>query len=207
MTDEHGTSLEPHCPPADWQLVEACRAGAPGSWDLFIRRFGRLIAEVVAQTAARRQFSLAAADRDDLVAEVFAELVNRDAAALQMFSGRSTLTTYLTVIARRVTVRQLLRRQRDATPTGLGNGQADPPDKRMPATEVTAQREEVDHWLACLPEDDRRLVLMHDLEGHSYSEIARATGIPINSIGPRLSRARAAIRQARQKNDDNAATG
>jgi DNA-directed RNA polymerase specialized sigma24 family protein len=36
---------------------------------------------------------------------------------------------------------------------------------------------------------------MHDLEGHSYSEISRATGIPVNSIGPRLSKARKSIRE------------
>lgn len=202
MTDDRGTPNGSHCPPADRQLVDACLAGTPGGWDLFIRRFGRLIAEVVTRTADRRLRGLSATDRDDLVAEVFAELLARDAAALRMFSGRSTLTTYLTVIARRVTVRQLQRRSRSVAPVVTGDGAAEAPDDSLPATEVTAQQEEIEHWLACLEETDRNLVRMHDLEGHSYSEIARATGIPINSIGPRLSRARALVRQARDQRDN-----
>ncbi|NDH93477.1 MAG: sigma-70 family RNA polymerase sigma factor, partial [Planctomycetia bacterium] len=116
MTSDRDTPNGSYCRPADWQLVEACIAGTPGGWDLFIRRFGRLISEVVSRTATRRQRGLSNTDHDDLVAEVFAELLARDAAALKMFSGRSTLTTYLTVIARRVTVRQLQRQLRLIVP-------------------------------------------------------------------------------------------
>lgn len=195
MTEDRGVPNGPFCSPADRQLVEACIAGHEGSWDLLIRRFGRLIAEVVSRTAARRQGSLTATDRDDLVAEVFAELLARDAAALRMFSGRSTLTTFLTVIARRVTVRQLQRQSRAVAPATAGDGTAAAPDGAVPAADVTAQQAEIEQWLSWLEEPDRTLVRMHDLEGHNYSELARATGIPIDFIGPRLSQARATIRR------------
>jgi len=196
MTKDRGIPNGSFCSPADWQLVEGCIAGRTGAWDLFIRRFGRLIAEVVSRTAARRKGALTATDHDDLVAEVFAELLARDAAVLQMFSGRSTLTTYLTVIARRVTVRQLQRQTRSVAPATAGDGVADASEGTPPAAGLTAQQEEIEHWLSCLEEPDRTLVRMHDLEGCHYSELARATGIPIDSIGQRLSVARAAIRQA-----------
>ena len=201
MTSDRDTPNGSYCPPADWQLVEACIAGTPGAWDLFIRRFGRLIAEVVSRTATRRQRGLSNTDHDDLVAEVFAELLARDAAALKMFSGRSTLTTYLTVIARRVTVRQLQRQLRLIVPAAEDDAAGNAPDKGPSATEATAQQEELDHWLARLEKTDKVLIRMHDLEGHSYSDIARATGIPIGSIGPRLSRARATIRQFRDEDE------
>jgi len=203
MTDAQGTSNRPYCPPADRDLVAACLAKSPGSWDRFVGRFGHLIGAVVARTASRRQISLSPADSDDLVAEVFAELIVRDAAALRMFSGRSTLTTYLTVIARRVAVRKLQQRRRATAALSLSDAGPLPADPATPATETTALREEVEHWLAPLSEDDRRLVRMHELEGHSYGDIARETGIPINSIGPRLSRARAMIRQARDQQGDD----
>ena len=201
MTTDRGTPNGSYCQPADWQLVQACIEGTPGGWDLFVRRFGRLISEVVSRTAARRQRGLSNTDHDDLVAEVFAELLARDASALKMFSGRSTLTTYLTVIARRVTVRQLQRQLRVVVPAAEDDAGGDAPDEGPSATEATAQREEIDHWLACLDATERVLVRMHDLEGHSYGDIAKATGIPIGSIGPRLSRARATIRQARDERD------
>ena len=205
MTTDRGTPTGSYCQPADWQLVQACIDGTPGGWDLFIRRFGRLIGEVVSRTATRRQRGLSNTDHEDLVAEVFAELLARDAAALKMFSGRSTLTTYLTVIARRVTVRQLQRQLRVVVPAAEDDAVGDAPAKGPSAAEATAQQEEVDHWLSCLDTTERDLVRMHDLEGHSYGDIARATGIPIGSIGPRLSQARATLRRYRRDGGADAA--
>ena len=44
------------------------------------------------------------------------------------------------------------------------------------------------------PEAD--VVRMYHLEGKSYREISSSVGMPENSIGPTLSRARAKLRQA-----------
>ena len=195
MADENGTTNHSLCPPADLQLVKACLAKAPGSWDLLLQRFGRLIAQVVSRTASRRQVALSGEDIDDLVAEVVAEIINRDAAVLQMFAGRSTLATYLTVIARRVTVHRLMK----SRPLPLSGGVVDQPDDQPTPAEVIARSDEVEKLLATLSTEDRNLLTMHDRDGLSYSEIFRATGIPVGSIGPRLSRARAAIREATEK--------
>jgi RNA polymerase sigma-70 factor (ECF subfamily) len=115
-----------------------------------------------------------------------------------MFAGRSTLATYLTVIARRVTVHRLMKSR--AVPTG--DGVVDQPDRQPTPDETTARKDEIEQLLAGLSAEDRAILTMHDHDGLSYGEISRATGIPVGSIGPRLSRARATIRAATEKPAD-----
>ena len=53
-----------------------------------------------------------------------------------------------------------------------------------------------------LPEQQRLLVTLRDLEGYSYEEIAEQTGLQINNIRVGLSRARKAAREAYLKVND-----
>ena len=184
-----------HCSPIDQALIKECLTGDVRAWTTFIRRFGRLIRAVVTKTAQRRGWNITAADCDDITAEVFAQLVYRNAASLRLFAGRSTLTTYLTVIARRVTVRAMLKQS--TLPKTLSQSTSFPEqaDRTALPQQQIAQQDEIEHYLKQLSTEEQVLLRMHDLEGHSYSEISHATGIPVNSIGPRLSKARKSIRQ------------
>ncbi len=58
---------------ADRQLVEACLARGDGDrgWEALVAQFSGLVAHVVSKTASCRQVPLSAADREDLVADVF----------------------------------------------------------------------------------------------------------------------------------------
>ncbi len=170
---------------ADARLVEACRAREPGAWDAFVDRFTGLFRWVVDRTAAQRQLPLSAADRDDLVAEILLECLRNDAAVLRSFAGRSSLPTYLAVVARRVAVRGLLRTLEASHVPAAGM----PPVRHDDHTHAV-NREEVEALLARLEEDEARLVRLHHLEARSYGEISRITGMPLGSIGPALSRAR-----------------
>ena len=198
-----GEENQSHCSPIDQALVKACLTGDAQAWNTFIKRFGRLIRAVVAKTAERRGWSITTADCDDITAEVFAQLVYRNAASLRLFAGRSTLTTYLTVIARRVTVRAML--QQSNHPKTLTQNTALPElaDRTALPQQHVSQQDEIEHYLKHLSTEEQVLLRMHDLEGHSYSEISHATGIPVNSIGPRLSHARKSIRQNEHDSDGN----
>lgn len=170
---------------ADARLVEACLAREPGAWDAFVDRFAGLFRWVVDRTAAQRQLPVSAADRDDLIAEILLECLRNDAAALRAFAGRSSLPTYLTVVARRVAVRGLLR----TLESGHVPATAAPAAHRD-ETARAVDREEVEALLGRLADDEARLVRLHHLEARSYGEISRITGMPLGSIGPALSRAR-----------------
>jgi RNA polymerase sigma-70 factor (ECF subfamily) len=54
--------------------------------------------------------------------------------------------------------------------------------------------EEVEKLLGRLPSRERKVVRLHYLEGRSYEEISTDLSIPVNSIGPILSRARKKLR-------------
>ena len=98
----------------------------PGSrgwseWEGFVDRFFGLVIHVVNHTAQARSVRLTPEDRDDLCAEIFLEVIRRDFALLRNFRGQSSLATYLTVVARRIVVKELLS-QRSAAPLGNGPG-------------------------------------------------------------------------------------
>jgi RNA polymerase sigma-70 factor (ECF subfamily) len=73
--------------------------------------------------------------------------------------------------------------------------------------EVFAVRAELsthlEHALATLPEDQRLVVILSDVHGHPYDEIAEITGVAVGTVKSRLSRARARLRDALR--DDPAA--
>jgi RNA polymerase sigma-70 factor (ECF subfamily) len=56
-------------------------------------------------------------------------------------------------------------------------------------------REDLDRALASLPDCHRVVVVLSDLEGMSYGEIADALGIPIGTVRSRLARARGALQK------------
>jgi RNA polymerase sigma-70 factor, ECF subfamily len=189
QSDRSPSSAEVIFSPEDRQLLQECLHGLPAAWDAFVARFGGLLAFVVDRTAAQRRMSLTPADRDDLLADILLEILHHDAAVLRGFAGRSSLATYLAVVARRVSVRCLTKLAEKAhgrrpfsdghEPAHGDNGQA-----RL------ADREQVEQMLSGLDETEARLVRLHHLEAHSYGEISRLTGMPLGSIGPALARAR-----------------
>jgi len=54
---------------------------------------------------------------------------------------------------------------------------------------------EIEEALAKVPEDFRMAVILSDLEGLSYQEIADATDVPIGTVRSRLARGRAMLRR------------
>ena len=65
----------------------------------------------------------------------------------------------------------------------------DEPEQRM------GDREEVGRLLGQLHGSEATVVRMYHLEGKTYQEISRSVGMPENSVGPMLSRARAKLRR------------
>lgn len=150
-------------------------------------RFTRLFAHVVRCTCSWQHRTLPVADRDDLVAEIFLEIVRNNAAVLRGFAGRSPLAAYLAVVARRVVVRKLHRGTRHPQPM---------PSVEPEAKEELPAKEEADAILSRLEDSEALLVRLHHFEARSYGEISRLTGLPLGSIGPALSKAREKLRQA-----------
>lgn len=54
---------------------------------------------------------------------------------------------------------------------------------------------EIEEALSRVPEDFRMTVMLSDIEGMTYQEIADATGVPIGTVRSRLARGRAQLRK------------
>jgi len=180
----------------DRNLLRRCLARKSGSWEDFVDRFMGLVVHVINHTAQARSIRLQPQDREDLCAEVFLTLVEDDFATLRHFRGQSSLATYLTVVARRVVVRTMIRRKltsRLADAPLVAEGEA---ATGASPEQPLVDREEVQRLIEGLNEDEARVVRMYHLEGKSYHEISQAVGVPENTVGPMLSRARQKMRRA-----------
>ncbi len=73
----------------------------------------------------------------------------------------------------------------------------DPPDQRESPDEFALRRElaaAIQAGLNCLPEDQRITIILCDIQGMSYDEIAQTTGTTLGTIKSRVSRGRARLR-------------
>jgi len=158
-----------------------------------------LVVHVINHVAGARAIRLTAQDRDDITAEVFLEIIADDFAVLRHFRGQSSLATYLTVIARRVVVRETLRLKtvaRNEQPGAASEALQTAVDEGREVGDELSDREQVEQLLRELEGAEADVVRLYHLEGKSYYEISMATGMPENSIGPMLSRARGKLRRA-----------
>ena len=174
----------------DRELLERCVAKEPGAWKDFVDRFMGLFVHVVQHTAHCRSVRIARDDIDDLCADIFVAIVNNDFGVLRRYRGNSSLATYLTVIARRVVVRQMSTRRMAEALGHVGAKSLQRADATAKQQSGFEDREEVERLLAELPRRDAVAVRMSYLEQKSYAEIAARLNIPENSVGPILSRAR-----------------
>lgn len=109
------------------------------------------------------------------------------------FRGDAAFSTWLYRLAANACV-DLLRRRRQET-VSLDDDELgyDPPDP-APTPEQAAERAEtralVREGLAELPQDYREVLVLRELQGLTYAEIAETTGLELGTVKSRISRAR-----------------
>ena len=127
-------------------------------------------------------------DAEDLTQEVFLKLFERAA----LFDGRSRFTTWIHRLTVNACLHKLekegLRRARplpeeDRAPADPGGGPED-------ALERGDERRALADLLARLAPEQRAVLVLRELEGLSYREIAAVLAIPEGTVMSRLSRAR-----------------
>ena len=175
----------------DRALLARCLTGAEGAWEDFVDRFIALITHVVGTTGKSRLGQIPDQWRDDIVAEVLLTLVDNDFAVLRQFRGQSSLGTYLVVVTRRVAVRKLSKMK--MRPKHLKD---EPSVSHVPEIQLE-NSEEVQTLLEKMPEPEAKIIRMFHLEHRTYSEIGSEMGVPENSVGPLLSKARERMRSLR----------
>jgi RNA polymerase sigma-70 factor (ECF subfamily) len=173
-------------PGVDRQLLERARAGDSDA-------FGELIRPHVPSV---RRFAYAFArrwsDADDLAQDALLKAFR----AIASFEGRSSLSTWLYSVTRSVCFdhyRSKLAHARDAeepyeeTENGGAASPSAGPDRLL---ETRDEAEQLWRALKRLPAEFRVPLVLYEIEGLGYEEIAHVEGVPIGTIRSRLSRAR-----------------
>src|SRR6185437_5243874 len=167
----------------------------------------RQIADVIAKERGRlrsfiRHRVANDADADDLLQEVFAELVE----AYRLLMPIDFVTGWLFRVARnRIT--DLFRKKR---PEGFGalrddeEGDLFDVEDLLPSPDAGPEQQyirtilldELQQALAELPAEQRDVFVAHELEGRSFKELAAETGVSVNTL---LSRKRYAVLHLRKR--------
>jgi RNA polymerase sigma-70 factor (ECF subfamily) len=129
--------------------------------------------------------------------EVAQEAFVRAHRALGEFRGDAKLSTWLYAITSRLCLNRLASGERRMARQGedalLRLSDAGPrPDAALERRELEAA---LGRAIADLPEDRRIVVVLRDLEGLSYEEIAQVLELELGTVRSRLHRARAELRE------------
>lgn len=168
--------------PDDTALLARLRAGDARAFEDLVTAYQHRVFGVALRMLGRR------AEAEEIAQETFL----RAHRALGEFRGEARLGTWLYAIASRLCLNRLASAQRR-----LERGDEDAL-LRLPAAGGDAaaalERSELSAALhdaiAALPEDRRIVVILRDLEGLAYEEIAEVLGLELNTVRSRLHRAR-----------------
>ena len=194
------------------RLIAALVARDRTAWSEFVERFQGLVYARVARTALEFNRRLDRSAIEDICAEVFAALVENDFSSLRRFEGRSSLATWLAIVARRSCLKWMQkkrhrqeyanRRIEDVQPREITQ---DGSEDILAALIQTEDGHRLRTMLGRLNDGDRSVLRMFFMDGLSYAEIGRDLGISINSVGPKLQRAQKRLRQLMESDGQSTA--
>jgi RNA polymerase sigma-70 factor (ECF subfamily) len=166
----------------DTRLLARLRAGDDRAFEELVTSYQHRVFGVALRMLGNR------AEAEEIAQETFL----RAHRALAEFRGEARLGTWLYAIASRLCLNRLTagpRRHERSDETALAQAATDGVDAAgaLEHEELAAALHEA---VAGLPEDRRIVVVLRDLEGLAYEEIAEALGLPLNTVRSRLHRAR-----------------
>jgi RNA polymerase sigma-70 factor (ECF subfamily) len=183
---------------ADAPLVQRAQQGDVRAFEMLVVRYRRRIERLIGRLS-----------RDpDLVQDLAQETFLRAWRALPQFRGDSAFYTWLYRIAVNTARRTLAELRRDPVltesalaPAGdddetfrpeVEPSTADTPEALLASREIAAA---VNAAVERLSEDLRQAVVLREIEGLSYEEIAQIMNCPVGTVRSRIFRAREAIAQ------------
>ena len=188
------------------ELVRELKSGSEQAFALLIAQYSQPIYSLIARSL--RDPSEAA----DVTQEVFVKVFR----SIRGFHGDASLRTWIYRIALHETSNQQRwwnRHKRQELPIDapieneegectcmaetLATGDASPFEQAL----RTETRQRVEAALRLLPDAYREVVVLREIEGFGYEEIAEILNVNLGTVKSRLTRGRAALRESLKKND------
>lgn len=179
----------------DQQLVERVQRGDKGAFDLLVSKYQRKIFRLLSRLIRD------SAEVEDIAQEAFIKAYR----ALPNFRGESAFYTWLYRIAINTAKNYLVsqgRRVPTTTEADIEEAETFDDGERLrdlntPESMLRTKQvgEAVNRAIDRLPEDLRTAIVLREIEGLSYEEIAESMNCPIGTVRSRIFRAREAIAQ------------
>ena len=181
----------------DQLLVERVQRADKQALDLLVRKYKHKLVQLIGRYVSNP------ADATDVAQEAFIKAYR----ALPTFRGDSAFYTWLYRIAINTAKNHLLAQSRRPPGDDIDAGDAeqfagDSGLKEYATPERMLLRDEIqttiNEAIEALPEDLKTAIILRELEGLSYEDIARAMDCPIGTVRSRIFRAREAIEKRLQ---------
>jgi len=180
-------SAETQASMSETDLVREAQAGSAEAFERLYRKHGRRVYAVCLRMVSDPGRA------EELMQDAFV----RAWSAIGSFQHRSAFGTWLHRLAvnvvlsdvradKRRSSRELLRGELDEFEREVGGA--------MPETRVDLERA-----IAALPSGAKEVLILHDIEGYRYREIAELIGVAEGTVKSQLSRARRLVREALER--------
>jgi RNA polymerase sigma-70 factor, ECF subfamily len=174
----------------DQALVEQARAGDPAAFNQLVELYQDYLYAMTFRMVRRRDVA------EDAVQEAFFSAYRN----LDRFSG-SSFRAWLTRIAINA-ARDILRKQKRRPSEPYPEWEDDAWQPPAPASEgpeqvslVGQQRSAMARAMAAITDDQRTAIILYDVQGYDYGEIASLTGVSVGTVKSRIHRGRLALRE------------
>jgi len=177
---------------SDKKLVERVQKGDKGAFDLLVLKYQHKIVNLVMRYVRDPELAL------DITQEAFIKAYR----ALPRFRGDSAFYTWMYRIAVNTAKNHLAAQRRRPMDVELDMQDPEQYDLHAKLKETDTPegvalsnelQETVERAIAALPEDLRTAIVLRELEGMSYEEIAQTMECPVGTVRSRIFRARDAI--------------
>jgi RNA polymerase sigma-70 factor (ECF subfamily) len=176
----------------DETLIKRTLEGELAAFEELVERHRGIVVRVAARIVGP-------ADAEDVAQDAFLRAFHR----LEQYRGTAPFRTWLLQITQNAALNALAwTRRRPAETTAESPEVPDRDPVRQPAAELERRerQERLELKLGALRAEYRSLLVLRDLEGLSYVEIAEVLDMPLGSVKGRLHRARGELIELLRKN-------
>lgn len=176
----------------DMQLIAAAAAGEPAAFHELVDRHAPHLYRLATMLSRN------AADAEDIVQETFIGAF----AGLARFNGQSSVKTWLSRILTRQAARSWNKLKRSRATAAIEerveSGADDAGLSVASTATATDRRIDIGAMLQKLSVEHRTVLLLREMQGLSYDEIAKTLGVPQGTVESRIHRARGELRRRLQ---------
>jgi len=182
----------------DLELIRRFRQGEQAAFELLVIRHQRRVYNLAFRVTGLPE------EAQELAQEIFIKVYEK----LDSFRGDAAFTTWLHQVAinhAKNRLKYLSRRQyfrsesvdqtvqgEDGDMTRQYESEAPTPEEELGSAQI---QKEVQDKLAQLPEEQRIVVVLRDIEGLDYEEIAQITGLAVGTVKSRIHRGRLELKR------------